>query len=130
MLRLGDTFYNQGNFTQAIDTYTRLTASGTADVHTLDAEYGIILALHQLRRLNEYATRAKAFIARYPTNPLSVTVLHQLAEFYEAENRSQLALDTLQEVITRFGQSELVESAHLRRAEIFAQAGQLAGLPD
>jgi tol-pal system protein YbgF len=123
ILRLGDTFYNQGKFTQAIDTYTRLTASGTADVHTLDAEYGIILALYQLRRLNEYATRAKAFIARYPTNPLSVTVLYQLAELYEAENRSQLALDTLQEVITRFGQSELVESAHLRRAEIFARQG-------
>ena len=123
ILRLGDTYYNQGKFTQAIDTYTRLTASGTADVHTLDAEYGIILALYQLRRLNEYATRAKAFIARYPTNPLSVTVLYQLAELYEAENRSQLALDTLQEVITRFGQSELVESAHLRRAEIFARQG-------
>jgi tetratricopeptide (TPR) repeat protein len=50
-------------------------------------------------------------------------VLYQLAELYEAENRSQLALDTLQEVITRFGQSELVESAHLRRAEIFARQG-------
>jgi tol-pal system protein YbgF len=121
ILRLGDTFYNQGKFTQAIDTYTRLTASGATDVHTLDAEYGIILALYQLRRLNEYATRAKAFIARHPTNPLSVTVLYQLAELYEAENRSQLALDTLQEVITRFGQSELVESAHLRRAEILAR---------
>jgi tol-pal system protein YbgF len=123
ILRLGDTFYNQGKFTQAIDTYSRLTASGTADVHALDAEYGIILALYQLRRLNEYATRAKAFIARYPTNPLSVTVLYQLAELYEAENRSQLALDTLQEVITRFGQSDLAESAYLRRAEILARQG-------
>jgi TolA-binding protein len=122
-LRLGDTFYNQGKFTQAIDTYTRLTTSRTTDVHTPEAEYGIILALYQLRRMNEYATRAKAFIARYPTNPLSVTVLYQLAELYEAENRSSLALDTLQEVITRFGQSELVESAHLRRAEIFARQG-------
>ena len=122
-LRLGDSFYNQGKFTQAIDSYARLTASGTTDAHTPEAEYGIILALYQLRRLNEYATRAKAFIARYPTNPLSVTVLFQLAELYEAEHRSQLALDTLQEVITRFGQSELVESAHLRRAEIFARQG-------
>src|SRR4029450_4749958 len=102
ILRLGDTFYNQGKFTQAIDTYTRLTASGTADVHTLDAEDGIILALHQLRRLNEYATRAKAFIARYPTNPLSVTVLYQLAELYEAEKRYQLSLDTCQGVIITF----------------------------
>jgi tetratricopeptide (TPR) repeat protein len=50
-------------------------------------------------------------------------VLYQLAELYEAENRSQLALDTLQEVITRFGQSELVESAYLRRAEILARQG-------
>jgi tol-pal system protein YbgF len=123
ILRLGDTFYNQGKFTQAIDAYSRMTASGTADVHTPDAEYGIILSLYQLRRLNEYATRARAFIARYPTNPLSVTVLYQLAELYEAENRPQLALDTLQEVINRFGQSELVESAHLRRAEIFARQG-------
>ncbi len=121
ILRLGDTLYNQGKFTQAIDTYTRLTASGTADVHTPDAEYGIILSLYQLRRLQEYAIRAKSFITRYPTNPLSVTVLYQLAELYEAENRSQLALETLQEVITRFGQSELVESAYLRRAEIFAR---------
>jgi tol-pal system protein YbgF len=120
-LRLGDTFYNQGKFTQAVDTYARLTASGTTDVHTPDAEYGIILSLYQLRRLTEYATRAKAFIARYPTNPLSVTVLYQLAELYEAENRSQLALETLQEVIARFGQNELVESAYLRRAEIFAR---------
>jgi TolA-binding protein len=123
ILRLGDTFYNQGKFTQAIDAYTRLTAQGTADVHTPDAEYGIILSLYQLRRLNDYATRAKAFIARYPTNPLSATVLYQLAELYEAENRPQLALDTLQEVIDRFGQSELVESARLRRAEIFARQG-------
>jgi tetratricopeptide (TPR) repeat protein len=30
-------------------------------------------------------------------------------------------LETLQEVIARFGQNELVESAHLRRAEIFAR---------
>jgi TolA-binding protein len=123
ILRLGDTLYNQGKFTQAIDTYTRLTASGNADVHTVDAEYGIILALYQLRRLNEYAARAKAFIARYPTNALSGTVLYQLAELYEAENRSQMALDTLQEITTRFSQSELVESAHLRRAEIFARQG-------
>jgi TolA-binding protein len=123
ILRLGDTFYNQGKFAQAIDTYARLTAPGTADVHTPDAEYGIILSLYQLRRLHEYATRARAFIARYPTNPLSVTVLYQLAELYEAENRPQLALDTLQEVINRFGQSELVESAYLRRAEIFARQG-------
>jgi TolA-binding protein len=123
ILRLGDTFYNQGKFTQAIDAYTRLTTPGTADVHTPDAEYGIILSLYQLRRLNEYATRARAFIARYPTNPLSVTVLYQLAELYEAENRPQLALDTLQEVIHRFGQSELVESAYLRRAEILARQG-------
>jgi TolA-binding protein len=123
ILRLGDTFYNQGKFPQAIDAYTRLTGQGGADVHTPDAEYGIILSLYQLRRLNEYATRAKAFIERYPTNPLSVTVLYQLAELYEAENRPQLALDTLQEVINRFRQSELVESAYLRRAEIFARQG-------
>jgi tol-pal system protein YbgF len=122
-LRLGDTFYNQGKFTQAIDSYARVTASGATDAHTVDAEYGIILALYQLRRLNEYATRAKAFIARYPTNPLSVTVLYQLAELYEAENRSSLALETLQEVIMRFGQSELVETAYLRRAEILARQG-------
>jgi TolA-binding protein len=123
ILRLGDTYYNQGKFTQALDAYTRLTTSGTADVHTPDAEYGIILSLYQLRRLNDYALRAKTFITRYPTNPLSVTVLYQLAELYEAENRPQLALDTLQEVVTRFGQSELVESAYLRRAEIFARQG-------
>ena len=123
ILRLGDSYYNQGKFTQAIDTYTRLTGQAGADVHTPDAEYGIILSLYQLRRSHEYSTRAKAFITRYPTNPLSVTVLYQLAELYEAENRPQLALDTLQEVITRFGQSELVESAHLRRAEIFARQG-------
>ena len=123
ILRLGDTFYNQGKFSQAIDAYARLTTPGTADVHTPDAEYGIILSLYQLRRLNEYTTRARAFIARYPTNPLSVTVLYQLAELYEAENRPKLALDTLQEVISRFDQSELVESAHLRRAEIFARQG-------
>jgi tetratricopeptide (TPR) repeat protein len=123
MLRLGDTLYNQGKFTQAIDAYTRLTARGTADVHTADAEYGIILSLYQLRRLNEYAARARAFIARYPANPLSVTVLYQLAELYEAENQPRLALDTLQEVIDRFGQSDLVEPAHLRRAEIFARQG-------
>jgi TolA-binding protein len=123
ILRLGDTFYNQGKFTQAIDAYTRLAGRGTADVHTPHAEYGIILSLYQLRRLNDYATRARAFIARYPTNPLSVTVLYQLAELYEEENRPQLALDTLQEVINRFGQSELVESAHLRRAALFARQG-------
>jgi tol-pal system protein YbgF len=123
VLRLGDTFYNQGKFAQAVDAYARLTTPGTADVHTSDAEYGIILSLYQLRRLNEYTTRARAFIARYPTNPLSVTVLYQLAELYEAENRPKLALDTLQEVISRFDRSELVESAHLRRAEIFARQG-------
>jgi tol-pal system protein YbgF len=122
-LRLGDSFYNQGKFPQAIEAYTRLTSHGGADVHTPDAEYGIILSLYRLRRLNEYATRARAFIERYPTNPLSATVLYQLAELYEAENRPQLALDTLQEVINRFRQSELVESAHLRRAEIFARQG-------
>ncbi len=123
ILRLGDTFYNQGKFSQAIDAYTRLTAPGTGDVHTADAEYGIILSLYQLRRLNEYAAKARAFIARYPTNPLSGTVLYQLAELYEAENRPQLALDTLQEVINRFGQSEQIESAYLRRADIFARQG-------
>ena len=123
ILRLGDTLYNQGKFTQAIEAYTRLTAQAGADVHTPDAEYGIILSLYQLRRLNEYTARARAFIARYPTNPLGVTVLFQLAELYESENRPQLALETLQEVITRFGQSELVESAYLRRAEIFARQG-------
>jgi TolA-binding protein len=123
ILRLGDTYYNQGKFTQALDAYTRLTTAGTAGVHTPDAEYGMILSLYQLRRLNDYALRAKAFITRYPTNPLSVTVLYQLAELYEAENRPQLALDTLQEVVSRFAQSELVESAHLRRAEIFGRQG-------
>lgn len=122
-LRLGDTLYNQGKFTQAITTYARPTAQGTPDVHTPDAEYGIILSLYQLRRLNEYATRARAFIARYPTHPLSVTVLYQLAELYEAEDRPQLALDTLQEVIELAGQGELVEPAHLRRAEIHARQG-------
>ena len=64
--------------------------------------------------------RAKAFIAHYPTNPLGATVLFQLAELYESENRPQLALDTLQDVVTRFGGSEQAESAHLRRADIFA----------
>jgi TolA-binding protein len=121
IMRLGDIAYNQGRYSQAMDTYARLTGPGSADVHTPDAEYGIILSLYQLRRLNEYATRARAFISRYPTNPLSVTVLYQLAELYEAENRSQQALDTLQEVISRFGQSDLVDSAHLRRGEILAR---------
>jgi tol-pal system protein YbgF len=122
-LRLGDTFYNQGKYTQAIDSYTRVKASGASEAHTVDAEYGIILSLYQLRRLNEYVTRAKAFIARYPTNPLSVTVLYQLAELYEADNRSALALEALQEVTVRFGQSDLAETAYLRRAEIFARQG-------
>jgi tetratricopeptide (TPR) repeat protein len=54
---------------------------------------------------------------------LSVTVLYQLAELYESENRPQLALETLQEVINRFARSELVPSAYLRRAEIFARQG-------
>src|SRR5262249_16986438 len=37
--------------------------------------------------------------------------------------RPQLALETYQEVINRDGQGELTESAHLRRAEIFAAQG-------
>jgi TolA-binding protein len=122
-LRLGDTFYNQGKYVQAIDVYTQGAGQAGSDVHTPDAEYGIILSLYQLKRLNEYATKARAFIARYPTHPLSVTVLYQLAELYESENRPQLALETLQEVINRFARSELVPSAYLRRAEIFARQG-------
>ena len=56
-LRLGDTYYNQGKYGQAIAAYTRLAGQGEADVHTPDAEYGIIQSLYQQRRLNEYATQ-------------------------------------------------------------------------
>jgi TolA-binding protein len=118
-LRLGDTYYNQGKYGQAIAAY----GQGGVDVRTPNAEYGIIQSLYQQRRLNEYAARAKAFIAHYPTNPLGATVLFQLAELYESENRPQLALSTLQDVVTRFGGSEQAESAHLRRADIFAKQG-------
>jgi len=123
LLRLGDTYYNQGKFAQAIEGYRRIADRSTADAYTPDAEYGIILSLYQLRRFNDYATRAKAFSERYPTNPLSVTVLYQVAEVFEADKRPQQALDTYQEVITRFGHSDLVEAAHLRRAELFAAQG-------
>src|SRR5262249_12933617 len=112
-----------GKFEQAMNAYRRLTEQASANPHIADAEYGIILSLYQLRRLNDYYTRARAFIERYPTNPLSVTVLYQLAELLEAEQRPQLALETYQEVINRDGQGELTESAHLRRAEIFAAQG-------
>jgi tol-pal system protein YbgF len=122
-LRLGDSLYNQGKYSQAIAAYTRLQGQGSADAHTPEAEYGIILSLYQQRRLNDYATRAKAFIARYPTHPLSATVMYQLAELYESENRPQQALDTLQELISRAGQGDVAESASLRRAQIFARLG-------
>jgi tetratricopeptide (TPR) repeat protein len=123
ILRLGDTFYNQGKFEQAMNAYKRLTEQASADAYAADAEYGMILSLYQLRRLNEYYTRARAFVERYPTNPLSGTVLYQLAELLEAEKRPQAALETYQEVINRYGQGELADSAHLRRAEIFTGQG-------
>jgi tetratricopeptide (TPR) repeat protein len=123
ILRLGDTFYNQGQFERAIQAYRRLADQTPTDVHTPDAEYGIILSLYQLRRFNDYQARARVFIERYPTHPLSVTVLYQLAELFEGEKRPQLALDAYRQVIERFGQSDLVDSAHLRRGEIFAAQG-------
>jgi TolA-binding protein len=123
VLRLGDAFYNQGKYELAIEAYKRLATYPGAEQHTPDAEYGIILSLYQLRRLNDYHTQARAFIERYPTNPLSVTVLYHLAELFEAEKRPQQAIRTLQEVIDRSGPTELAESARLRRAELFAAQG-------
>lgn len=131
VLRLGDTFYNQGKFERAIEAYRRLAEQPTTDVHTADAEYGIILSLYQLRRLEDFQARARAFVERYPAHPLSVTVLYQLAEIFEAEKRPQLALDTYRQVIERFRQSELAEAAHLRRGEILAAQGNWrAALPE
>jgi TolA-binding protein len=126
VLRLGDTFYNQGKYDAAIEAYQRLAVYPAAEQHRPEAEYGIILSLYQLRRLNDYHTRARAFIEHYPTHPLSSTVLYQLAELLEAEGRPQLAMKTFQEVIDRFGQSELAESARLRRAELLATQGEWA----
>lgn len=124
ILRLGDSFYNQGQFEQALEAYRRLADRTPTDVHTPDAEYGMILSLYQLRRFNDYQARARTFVGRYPAHPLSVTVLYQLAELFEGEKRPQLALDTYQQVIDRFGQSDLAESAHLRRGEILAGQAQ------
>ncbi|MBI3326135.1 MAG: tetratricopeptide repeat protein [Nitrospinae bacterium] len=123
LLRLGDSFYNQGKFAQAVEAYSRLANRTPSDAYTPDADYGILLSLYQLRRFEDYYTRARAFIERHTTHPLSVTVLYQIAELFEAEKRPQRALDTYQEVITRFGQGDLVEAAHLRRGEIFAGEG-------
>ncbi len=127
LLRLGDTFYNQQKFAQAIEAYSQLASRTPRDVHIADAEYGIILSLYQLRRLNDYYTLANAFVARYPTNPLSVTVLYQLAELFEGQKQPQRALDTYQKVITQFGESDVVEAAHLRRGEIFVAQGNWGG---
>jgi TolA-binding protein len=126
VLRLGDTFYNQGKFERAMAAYRRLADQAPTDVHTPDAEYGIILSLYQLRRFNDYQAGARAFVERYPTHDLSVTVLYQLAELFEADKRPQQALDTYRQVLDRFGQSDLAESARLRRGEIFAAQGNWA----
>jgi TolA-binding protein len=123
LLRLGDAYYNQGQFEPAIDAYRRVAERTPADAYTPDAEYGIVLALYQLRRFDEYRTRARAFVERYPKHPLGATVLYQLAELFEAEKRPQRALEVYQEVLSRFGGSDLADAAHLRRGEILAGQG-------
>ena len=118
-LRVGDTYYNERNYSLANRTYRLMMNRFKENPRTREAAYGLILTRLQLREYERFLKDARSYIEKYPGDDLAIALNYQIGELHFTQNRLDEALRAYREVERRYAGSDLAAHALLRIASIY-----------
>ncbi len=118
-LRVGDTYYNERNYSLANRTYRLMMNRFKENHRTREAAYGLILTRLQLREYERFLKDARSYIEKYPGDDLAIALNYQIGELHFTQNRLDEALRAYREVERRYAGSDLAAHALLRIASIY-----------
>jgi tetratricopeptide (TPR) repeat protein len=84
----------------------------------------MILSYYQLQQYPQFLRQGQAFIREFAQHPLSVSLLLQIAEYYQEQKRPEDAIQTYTYLLQTYPQSASVDKALLRLGEIYTASGQ------
>lgn len=121
LLRMGDAYYNEAKYANAITTYENVIAEYRRSALVADAHYGIVQSYYQLGDFGRFLDRGMHFVRTFRDNPRSVILQFQLAgHLVSAEAYVDAAL-AYHDIVRREPQSELADDAQYRLAEVEVQ---------
>lgn len=123
-LRLADTFYNEKQFRDSLIAYRKVTLLHPNSGEVVDARYGVVLSHYRLGEYPPFLNESQDFIRDFPDHALSESVLLQMAEYFQVQNRPQEAIDTYTYMARAYADKALAAKARLRLGELYLSTGK------
>jgi tetratricopeptide (TPR) repeat protein len=117
--KLGDAFFKQKNYSNALANYELALQSGSLDFPY--NYYQRALCLIELRRFSDAEDLLEHFEIRYPTNLLIDWVHFQRAILHYQNAQKNLALNVLSQIIDKETATKILPYALLKRGDIYVE---------
>ncbi len=111
-----------GRYEQALESADAQTRAQVerrlADLKMLSGEQRQLAATAPTHHFDQAIASYTALLAAQPNNPDNDRVLYQLSKAYDMDGRTDEALATLDQLVTRYPHSTVIPEAQFRRAEL------------
>ena len=115
--RLGDCYYLQSNYTEAMKYYDRVIAAADADADY--ATYQKAMSYGAMGKYHEKLTLLNQIFERYPQSSLASKALFEVGQTYLVCDNNEMALTYFNKFLKDYPQSTLVKTALLNMGLIY-----------
>ena len=123
-LRIADAHYNEKQFRDALIAYQKASILSQHSPLRADARYGVVLCHYQLAQYGHFLRETDAFIRAFPQHALSVSLLLQVAQYYQEHQQLQDAVQTYTRIVRDYEGSVQVDKAQFRLGELYTTLGE------
>jgi TolA-binding protein len=121
-MRLGDSYFVNREYSNAISAYNSARAAGSPEKDYADFQEALCLGF--LGREGEKRQALSALIGAYPSSTLKDDALFELGNSYVQEGQDGRAIQTYDRLISEYPMSSLVPSSMMRKALVYYNGGR------
>ncbi len=123
-VRIADAHYNEKQFRAALTAYQKASILSQRSPLRADARYGVVLCHYQLAQYGHFLRETDVFIRAFPQHALSVSLLLQVAQYYQEHQQLQEAVQTYTRIVRDYKDSVQVDKARFRLGELYGALGE------
>jgi TolA-binding protein len=121
LLRLGDSYFVNSSYSQAIAAYDQAQRSGSPDADYADFQKALSLGF--LGQEGEKQSALTTLISTYPESTLKDDALLELGNSYVQEGENTQAVEVYDRLISSYRMSSLVPTAMMRKGLVYYNGG-------